>query len=270
MTAATVAVERPTWQHRASRVHHWAGLVRVLAVKNFRQRYLRSRLGVAWAFVQPALQAAVLSFVFLVIFKVHKIPHYPLYVLSGVMTWQFFQQSVLAATTSIVDNAGLVRKVAVPKVVFPMSAVGGLLIVFVMQLVLMLAAGGVLGTLRWQTPALLLLALPLEAALALAFGVLTTAMHVKLRDIRFVMDAALQMAFYLTPVLYDFSRLPVRLRELMQWNPMYGVLSLVRSAVLDRPVDWTGVSSAAICTVVIGLAGAWLFRRRSPEFADLA
>jgi ABC-type polysaccharide/polyol phosphate export permease len=270
MTAATVVGGIAGWQHRVARARHWAGLVRVLAVKNFRQRYLRSRLGVAWAFVQPALQAAVLSFVFLAIFKVHKIPHYPLYVLSGVMTWQFFQQSTVAATTSIVDNAALVRKVAVPKIVFPMSAVGGLLIVFVMQLVLMLSAGAVLGTLRPQTPLLLVLALPLEAALALAFGVLATAIHVKLRDIRFVMDAALQMAFYLTPVLYDFSRLPLRLRDVMQWNPMYGVLSLVRAAVLDRPVDWVGVSSAAICAIVIGVAGATLFRRRSPEFADLA
>ena len=270
MTAVTVTGVTPSWQHRLARATHWADLVRVLAVKNFRQRYLRSRLGVVWALIQPLMQATVLSFVFIVIFKVKSIPHYPLYVLSGIMTWQFFQQSALAGTSSIVDNAGLVRKVAVPKVVFPIAAVGGVALVFGLQLVILIGAGAVLGTLHPMTPLLLLLALPLEAALALALGVLCTAVHVKVRDIRFLVESGLLMAFYLTPVLWDLHRLPPHLQAVMEWNPMYGVLSLVRGAVLGRPVDWTGVGSAFLCAAVLGVAGAWLFRRRSPEFADLA
>jgi ABC-type polysaccharide/polyol phosphate export permease len=269
MTIALPATVAP-WSHRLSRVVHWAGLVRVLAVKNFRQRYLRSKLGVIWALIQPLLQAAVLSFVFIIIFKVKRIPHYPLYVLSGIMSWQFFQQSCVAGTSSIVDNAGLVRKVAVPKIVFPVAAVGGIALVFCLQLIVLLGAGIALRTLHPMTPLLLLLALPLEACLALAIGVLCTSIHVSVRDIRFVVESGLLMAFYLTPVLYDVGRLPPRVASVMQWNPMSGVLSLVRGAVLDRPVDWTGVGSAFLCAAVLGLAGAWLFRRRSPEFADLA
>jgi ABC-type polysaccharide/polyol phosphate export permease len=270
MTSVTVTGAGSTWQHRAARASHWADLVRVLAVKNFRQRYLRSRLGVIWALIQPLLQATVLSFVFIGIFKVKSIPHYPLYVLSGIMTWQFFQQSALASTSSIVDNAGLVRKVAVPKVVFPIAAVGGVGLVFLLQLVILLGAGAAIGTLHPMAPLLLLLAIPLEAALALSLGVLCTSVHVSIRDIRFIVESGLLMAFYLTPVLWDLHRLPPHIRAVMEWNPMYGVLSLVRGAVLGRPVDWTGVGSAFICAAVLGVAGTWLFRRRSPEFADLA
>jgi ABC-type polysaccharide/polyol phosphate export permease len=270
MTGVTVTGQAPTWEHRMARAAHWADLVRVLAVKNFRQRYLRSRLGVVWALIQPLLQAAVLSFVFVVIFKVKSVPHYPLYVLSGIMSWQFFQQSALAGTSSIVDNAGLVRKVAVPKVVFPIAAVGGVGLVFVLQLVILIGAGAVLGTLHATSPLLLLLAIPLEAAFALSLSVLCTSIHVKVRDIRFVVESGLLMAFYLTPVLWDLNRLSPTLRAVMEWNPMLGVLSLVRGAILGRAVDWTGVGSAFLCAAVLGVVGAWVFRRRSPEFADLA
>lgn len=272
MTVAlpATATAPAVWSYRLSRVVHWAGLVRVLAVKNFRQRYLRSKLGVVWALIQPLLQAAVLSFVFIVIFKVKRIPHYPLYVLSGIMSWQFFMQSCTSGTSSIVDNAGLVRKVAVPKIVFPLAAVGGIALVFCLQLVVLLGAGIFMHTLTPMTPVFLLLALPLEAAFALSIAVLCTSIHVSVRDIRFVVESGLLMAFYLTPVLYDVSRLPPSVRSVMTWNPMGGVLSLVRAAVLGRPVDWPGVGSAFICVAVLGTVGGWLFRRRSPEFADLA
>ena len=269
MTLALPTAAAPL-SYRLSRVVHWAGLVRVLAVKNFRQRYLRSRLGVIWALLQPLLQATVLSFVFIVIFKVHSIPHYPLYVLSGLMTWQFFQQSCMSSTSSIVDNAGLVRKVAVPTVVFPIAAVGGIALVFCLQMVVLIGAGAVMHTLHPATPLLLLLSLPLEAGLALSIGVLCTSIHVSVRDIRFVVESGIMMAFYLTPVLYDVHRLPPTVRSIMMWNPMEGVLSLMRGAVLGRPVDWTGVGSAFLCATVIGIAATVVFRRRSPEFADLA
>ena len=102
LPATATATAPGAWSYRLSRVLHWAGLVRVLAVKNFRQRYLRSKLGVIWALIQPLLQAAVLSFVFIIVFKVKRIPHYPLYVLSGIMSWQFFMQSCTSGTSSMV------------------------------------------------------------------------------------------------------------------------------------------------------------------------
>lgn len=247
----------------------WVDLVRVLSVKNFRQRYLRSKLGVIWALVQPLAQAAVLSFVFLKIFKVHRIPHYPLYVLSGIMAWQFFQQGVVGGTSSIVDNAGLVRKVAVPKITFPLSVVGGVLLVFALQLVVLIAGAGVSGTLAVTTPVLLVLSLMVEVVLTLGFAVLLCSLHVSFRDIRFLVESTLLMAFYLTPVIYDPSRLPPSYRSLLRWNPMDGVLSLERAALLARSVDWTAVSVSVICAVVLLAIGLPIFRRQAGDFADL-
>lgn len=264
LTGAPVITRR---EQRAT-LFRWLDLTRVLAWKNFRQRYLRSRLGVIWALLQPTLQAAVLSVVFVVIFKVKRVPHYPVFVLSGIMSWQFFSNACTMGTTSIVDNAALVRKVAVPKVIFPLAAVGGVVIVYVMQSVVLLTGGAVVGTLGRAT-LLLLLAIPLEAALGAAVGIFCASLYVTMRDVRFIIDSTLMMGFYLTPVMWDIGRLPDSVRPYMEWNPMYGVLSLVRAAVVGMPVDWTGVLSATLLTVAIGVTGGWLFHHRSAEFADL-
>lgn len=246
----------------------WLDLVRVLSIKNFRQRYLRSKLGVIWALVQPLAQAAVLSFVFLKIFKVHKVPHYPLYVLSGIMAWQFFQQGVVGGTSAVVDNAGLVRKVAVPKITFPLSVVGGVLLVFALQLVVLIAGAGVTGTLAASTPGLLALSLLVELLLIVGFAVLLCSVHVSFRDIRFLVESTLLMAFYLTPVIYDPSRLPPTFRSMMRWNPLDGVLSLERAALLARSVDWVAVGVSAATAVLLIAVGLPIFRHRAGDFAD--
>lgn len=249
-------------------LRRWAGLTGMLAVKNFRQRYLRSRLGVFWAILQPTVQAAVLAVVFVKVFKVHNVPHYPLYVLSGIMTWQCFAQGTNAATTSALDNSPLIRKIPLPAVVFPMAAVGGVLLVHLLQLTVLLAAGAASGTLGVRT-LLLPLGVLLTVALALGVGTLSCSLHVRVRDVKFLIESGLLVAFYVTPVLYDPSRLPENLRTLLGWNPMYGVMSLQRAALLGRAVDWHAVAVAAVLAVVLLVVALPVFRSRSRDFADL-
>ena len=267
-TVDIAAIPHRSTAERRERLLQWADLTRVLAVSNFKRRYLRSKLGIAWAIVSPTLQAAVLSVVFIKIFHVTKVPHYPLYVLSGIMAWQFFQQSCSQGTSSIVDNGPLVKKVAVPKVIFPLATVVGLLLVFLVQSLVLFVGAAVFGTLSLKV-FYLLLAIPIECALAASVAILCTSIHVSIRDIKFVIDAGLMMFFYLTPVIWDITRLPASVRSYVDWNPVYGVLTLVRAAFLDRSVDWNGVLSAVILTAAIAALGGWLFRRRSADFSDL-
>lgn len=260
----TVSLPPTAWH----RFLQWADLLRVLAMKNFRQRYLRSRLGVAWALLQPIAQASVMSFVFVKIFKVHRVEHYPLYVLSGIMCWQFFQSAAVGGSTAVVDNAGLVRKVAVPKITFPLSAVGGQLLVLSLQLVVLISGSAIIGTLSEAAP-LLLLAVLLAALLSTSVAVLFCSMHVSVRDVRFLLESGLMMAFYLTPVLWDPARLPATYRHFLEWNPMTGVLSLVRAALLERPVDWTAVGITCLVIPALLAVALPLFHRQATDFADL-
>jgi ABC-type polysaccharide/polyol phosphate export permease len=246
------------------------GLVWVLARKNFQVRYKRAALGVVWAVAQPLFQTALLSFVFLVVFPgtAKRIEHYPVFLMTGMLAWAYFSQALAAATTSVVDNAGLVRKVAIPSVVFPLSAVGGVLQAFAFSTVAMLVGSVVVGEASWRL-ALLPVAVLLETAFVASLGVLTCAFHVALRDVKYLVDAFVMAFFYATPVLYSLDRVPERYRDWFAANPLEGILSLYRSATLGREIAWSGVGVSIAATVVLALLATWAQRSRSGEFADL-
>lgn len=250
-------------------LRHWAGITWMLGLRTFRIRYLRSRLGIAWAVLQPAVQAAVLSFVFLKVFKVGKVEHYPLYVLSGIMTWQAFAAGVNGATTSAVDNAGLLRKVRMPAVVFPAAQIASVALVFALQAAVLVALAVAVGTAGLE-----LLLLPVAALLlsllALGAGLLACSLHVAFRDVKFLVESGLLLAFYASPVLYHPDAVPAGLARWLELNPMYGVLALARSALLGEELPGRALLNTLVGGVLLLGAGALLFRRRSPSFADLA
>ena len=262
------ATDLPLASEREGSLAHWASIAWLLAGRTFRLRYLGSRLGIGWAFVQPVVQALVLAVVFTKVFKVVKVEHYPLYVLTGVMTWQAFAGGVNAATTSAVDNASLLRKIPMPVLVFPLSQVVAVLLVFALQSVVLLGAAALAGTLGVRVLLLPAAAL-LVGATAAGVGILACSFHVAVRDVKFGVESGLLLAFYATPVLYDPAALPERLQTYLALNPMYGVLSLVRTALLGRPLDEGALGLSVGAAVVLLLVALLVFRRRSADFADL-
>lgn len=254
-------------RHRADTLNA-LGLIWVLSRKNFQVRYKRATLGVLWAVLQPATQAAVLVFVFSRVITLGKTPHYALFVLCGVLPWAFFAQSVSAVTTSVVDNEALVKKVALPLVIFPLSAMGGTTLAYLAALPILLLGAVITGTVGFHL-ALLPIALLLELALIAATGVLLAGFHPAFRDIRYLVESALIIGFYATPVLYDPSVFKGALPSVLRFNPMTGVLSLYRAAILGRPVDGPAVRFTIFTVIGIGLIAVWTFGRRRGEFADL-
>lgn len=254
---------------REGSISHWAAITWLLAKRTFRLRYLGSRLGLGWAFVQPLVQAAVLAFLFTKVFKVSRAPHYPLYVLTGIMTWQSFQGGVNGATTSAVENAPLLRKIAMPSLVFPLSQVLSVLLIFPLQSIILVIGAIAYGTLGPQV--LLLPLVPLLVGLmATGIGCFGCAFHPAVRDVKFVVESGLLLVFYGTPILYDPSRLPPSLRGFLAINPMYGVVSLTRTALMQRPFDATATGISLAAGALFVAVGLFVFNRRSSTFADLA
>jgi ABC-type polysaccharide/polyol phosphate export permease len=254
---------------REGSILHWGAITWLLAKRTFRLRYLGSRLGLGWAFVQPLVQAVVLTFLFTKVFKVHRAPHYPLYVLIGIMTWQAFQGGVNGATTSAVDNASLLRKIPMPAIVFPLSQVLSVLMVFPLQTVILLAGALAYGTLGWQV--LLLPVVPLLVGLlGTGIGCFTCAFHPAIRDVKFVVESGLLMVFYATPILYDPSSLPPSLRGFLAINPMFGVVSLARTALMQQTFDRNATGISLLAGAVFVAIGLVVFHRRSSTFADVA
>ena len=251
------------------RARRFAGLVWVLARKGYRVRYRRTALGVVWALLQPVVHAAVIATVFSRLFGRVGVAHYPLFVLCGVLPWAFFTRSLSAATTSVVDNAGLLRKVAVSALVYPLAAIGAHLGAFGASLCVLLVSAAWLGTLSWAT-LLLPAAVALQLLVVLGPALWSSALVVKARDVRFAIESVLTVLFYATPVIYPAARLGPMGEALLRLNPLSGVLALYRSAIHGTAPDAVSVAVSVGFSVIAIATGLVVFRRRSVEFADLA
>ena len=253
----------------SDRVRDVAALTWTLSRKNFQVRYKRAVLGIVWAVLQPAFQAAVLSLVFIKVFSAgNGVPDFPVFVLSGMLPWTFFAQSLSVGTVSVLENGSLVKKVPVPLFVFPWAAIGGMALAFAAALPVLLVAGLVVGGIGWHV-VLLPLALALQLLAVAGLATLTASLYPAFRDVRYFVESALVVGLYLTPVLYPPEKLPDLAREVLRFNPLTGVLSLYRAAFLSRDVDWASVGASLLVGLTLLYFGFTIFGRRSDEFADL-
>ena len=251
------------------RTRRFVSLVKVLSQKNFQIRYRRTALGVFWALLQPVIQAGVVALVFQRVFRGFTVENYALFVLSGVMPWALTTRSLSAATTSVVDNASLVKKVAVSRLIYPLAAIGGSVVVYAASLAVLLVGALVFGTLGVDV-LLLPLAVVLQLFVTTGPSILGAAYYVAYRDVRYLVESGLVILFYATPIIYPTERLGPTGVALQRWNPMTGVLSLYRAAILDRAVDWAAVLVSVGFGAVVLAVGLAAFHRRSAEFADLS
>ena len=269
MTAVTVSLPRRVASTvvRNPRWRHALGLVVVLARKNVKIRYKRASMGLLWAVGQPLLQAAVLTIVFTRVFRGQRIPDYGLFVLCGVMPYSAINTGIQSACVSVVDNAALVKKVMLPRLVFPFAAVGGTLSVFAASLSVLVVFAGLSGTLGMHT-LLLPVAVLAIVLVMLSVGVFAAALYVQYRDVKFILESGLLMLFYASPVFYTSERLG-SLAPWQRLNPVTGVLSLVRGSLVGLPVDWIAVAITGGFGAILLLVGIVVFQRRAQLFADL-
>lgn len=239
-----------------------------LAEKDFKVRYKRATFGVLWAVALPLLQAAVMVVVFSRFRRgAGGDLDYTGYVLSGMVAWAYVAASIPAATTAIVEGAGLTDKVWFPRALLALAPVLanliGLGISFGIVLLVQL--------LRGDLGADVLLALPAAAllvALVTALALAGSALYVWFRDVRFIVQAGLLVLFYATPVLYEVSLLG-RWAPVARANPFTGVVNLFQRAVVGAPVDGAALVVSMATTLVVGLVAIELHRRHDRRFVDL-
>lgn len=249
------------WHHRA--------VLEVLARKDFRIRYKRTRLGPLWALIVPLLQAATMAVVFT---KVARFDsgglNYAVYVLSGVLAWNYFTSSLGPASSAIADGAGLSEKVWFPRALLALVPIGANLANLAIFAVLTVGAvllfdGGALVDLWLLLPAGALL-----VAFTASVALVVSAVQVYVRDLRFVVGAAFQIWFYLTPVIYPLS-FAGRFGEWLSLNPMTGIVSLYHAAAVDGlEVDRPGLAVTVATTVVLLAVGVSVQRRYDRLFVD--
>ena len=254
-------------------------LLRELVRTDFKVRYQDSTLGYLWSLLRPLLLFLILYFVFTKFLKIgNAVPHYAVYLLLGLVFWNFFVELTVGSVGAIVAKGDLMRKINFPKyniiIANSFSAVINLALNFVVIAIFM-AAGGVTPT--WS--ALLLIPLIVEMFIfALAIAFLLSALFVKYRDITYVWDVFIQGAFYATPILYPLTRIPYhRVQELLIMNPMAQVIQDARYVLVTKKTEtistifggdvWIWLIPIGI-TVGLFVMGTTYFRKRSKFFAE--
>ena len=251
------------WQRK---VQIWWELFILLVQKELRVRYRGSSLGYLWSMMNPLLYMLILTFIFSHIVR-FEVSNFPLFILSGIMTWNLFQQSLAMGVHSIVTNGALLRKVRVPAAVFPAACIGSVLVNFSLSFLpfffIALYMHHPLGL------AILFLPFVLIPFLAFIYGatLVVASLNVKFRDIGHVIEPILMLVFYATPILYPREALPEVYRPFLNCNPMVFFVTVMRDLLLNNRLpafsDMLVVYILAACMLAIGLK---VYTRLRPRF----
>jgi ABC-type polysaccharide/polyol phosphate export permease len=243
--------------------------------RDFQARYKGSALGVAWSLANPLLLMAIYVLVFSLLWQVtDEIPHYPLYLLSGLAPWLFFSTSLSAAARSMLDHANLIRKTRFPRQLVPLSSVATQLVTLAVMLAVLLVLNMALIPEVRDTA---WLALPL-AVLFVAFvgglAVAVAAANVLFRDVEHLVGSLLLPWFFLTPILYSFDQIGAfeehdTLVAVLRWgNPVTPAIEAIRAPLWEGTLPGAGdvvyLGAAALAALALG---AWVFTRAEDRIA---
>jgi len=285
MSVPVVVSARPSLPARLRRLWAYRELLVGLVRKELKVKYKNSALGFAWSMLNPALYLLVFWFVFERVLR-NGVPHFPIFLLSGLLVWNLFSVALGGATSSMVDNAGLIKKVAFPREVLPLASVGAAVVHFFLQLVvLVVALVGFRNEVDLAYVALLPLALAATMLLASGLGVLLAALNVYLRDIKHIIELLLLAWFWFTPIVWTFRSLaePGSLAErLALLNPITPIVLAFQRALYARVEsddaaiipDWSVaqhlalVAAVGFVAVVVLVVGEVVFGRLEGDFAE--
>ena len=241
-------------------------LLRELVVRDIKVRYRHSALGLVWTVLNPLLMMVVITIVFSTLFK-QNIPNFPIYYLSGSLIFAFNSESTTTALNSIISNASLIKKVYIPKYLFPLSNVLSGLVNLGFSLIAMFIVMLITGAPFHTT--LLLLPIPIfyTFLFSVGLGILLSAVTVFFRDIAHFYSVFILAWTYFTPIFYPVEILPDAAMKIMQLNPMYHLVSYMRSIVLYGVFPSLAENLLCLCLGLLMLAlGLFVFYKKQDKF----
>lgn len=253
----------------------WAArdLVLSLAERQVRTRYKQAVLGFGWALIQPLVLMLALTLVFDQVGDVESgAAPYVLFSYLGLLPWTFFAGSLTTGAVSILTNLALINKIACPREVFPLSAVGTATLDLGIALIplggLFLVTGYAPRGAAVYVPLLLLV----QFVFTIGAVVLASVLTVYIRDVRNALPFIIQVGLFATPVAYGLEEIPASLRGLYSFvNPLGPVIDGYRRTVLEGLApQWDLLGLGAAGALVVLVAGFWLFKRMEARIADVA
>lgn len=241
-------------------------LVKELVSRDLKVKYRRSFLGYLWSLLNPLLMMAVMTVVFSYMFR-YDIPNFPLYLICGQTLWTFFSESTSMAMNSIIGNGSLIKKVYIPKYIFPISRVASSFVTMSFSLTAILLVMIITRT-PFRLP-ILLIPVPLFFLFVFSTGVgmILSAMSVYFRDIIHLYGVLTLAWMYVTPIFYPITALPAKLAVIIKLNPMYHYINFFRELVLYGNVPGPNAWFAMIASAIVAFtAGLLIFRKLQKNF----
>lgn len=246
--------------------------------KNIKLQYRNSVLGVFWTFLQPLLTTLVLVMVFGGVFgnRSASMVNYPIYLLCGRLIFEFYTQSTKRAMRSIRNSASVIKKVYVPKYIYPISNVISTFVTFLISLLVLVCFIVYFYFFSDKqphiTPYIFLSPIPIVILLILCLGVglLLSTLEVFFKDVEYLYEVFCTLLFYITPIFYQVEQLHIDtklFRMALMANPLYSITNMFRSCVLFGEMfnmNWLYYSLGfSLLTVFIGL---WAFYKNQDKF----
>ena len=241
-------------------------LMKQLVIRDFKIKYKRSSLGMVWSFLNPLLSMSVQYVVFSTLFR-SDIPNYPVYLLVGIVMFNFFNEALSAGIVSITLNAPLIKKVYIPKYIYPFSKLCSSTVNFALSFIPIFLVMLLTGTSFHFSLLLLVFDLLCLFMFILGMSLVLSTMNTFFQDTQFLWNVISMIWMYATPIFYPESIIPGKLLTLYHMNPMYQYITFARVAIID------GISPAPtaylwciIPSVVVFLFGAYVFKKNQDKF----
>jgi lipopolysaccharide transport system permease protein len=245
-------------------------LLYFLTLRDIQIRYKQTFFGVLWAILQPALTTVIFTVIFtnFARFDSNSVP-YPLLALSGILLWFFVNYAITNAGNSLISNTNLVTKVYFPRLIVPISAtLAGLidLVIGISLLIILMFYYGI-------SPSSKIVFAPIFVGLAVIFaislGVMFAALNVRFRDVKHALPFGLQVLMFASPVFYVSENMSEKLRFVLSFNPLSGILQGFRSSLFGTPFDWFAIAISVAVTLILLVVSLYIFKRMEDDFADL-
>lgn len=241
-------------------------LLEELVKKGIKLKYRRSYLGILWSLLEPLLTMIVLTLVFgKLLGKGNR--DFPVYILSGRLLYSFFSSSTKACLSSIRKNASMIKKIYVPKYLYPMSSVLVNFIIFAISLPVLFVVSLVLGVMpTWH---IFLALIPLILLLMLSYGVgmILATIGVFFRDMEYIWSVGLMLVMYTCAIFYYPDTL---LKDSTGWllklNPLFCIIDCFRAAIYSSPMNMKHLLYAAVFSLISLIFGLWIFKRNQDNF----